>query len=91
MIEVMRNEGLVARAERLGERLLRALSGLLDRYECVRQVRGKGLMIGIEFGPPRSFKLKAGWNLRGGLRSGRASIASPPRDSRIPATLLWVC
>jgi ornithine--oxo-acid transaminase len=42
---------------------MRALSGLAERYECVRQVRGKGLMIGIEFGPPRSLKLKAGWNL----------------------------
>jgi ornithine--oxo-acid transaminase len=63
MLEVMRNECLVARAERLGERLMRALSGLAERYECVRQVRGKGLMIGIEFGPPRSLKLKAGWNL----------------------------
>jgi len=26
-------------------------------------VRGKGLMIGIEFGPPTSLKLKASWNL----------------------------
>jgi ornithine--oxo-acid transaminase len=26
-------------------------------------VRGKGLMIGIEFGPPKSLRLRASWNL----------------------------
>jgi ornithine--oxo-acid transaminase len=26
-------------------------------------VRGKGLMIGVEFGPPKSLPLKASWNL----------------------------
>ena len=30
---------------------------------CCCDVRGKGLMIGIEFGAPQSFKLKASWNL----------------------------
>jgi ornithine--oxo-acid transaminase len=62
-LEVMRREGLVARAARLGERLRGALARLVGRYECVRAVRGKGLMIGVEFGPPTSLKLKASWNL----------------------------
>jgi ornithine--oxo-acid transaminase len=62
-LDVMRSERLIPRAERLGERLRLALSGLIDRYEFVRQVRGKGLMIGVEFGPPTSLKLKASWTL----------------------------
>jgi ornithine--oxo-acid transaminase len=62
-LQVMRCEGLVARAARLGERLRLALARLVERYECVREVRGRGLMIGVEFGPPTSLKLKAGWNL----------------------------
>jgi ornithine--oxo-acid transaminase len=33
------------------------------RYELVHEVRGKGLMIGIEFGHPHSFKLKTAWSL----------------------------
>ena len=41
----------------------RACFRLRERYEFVREVRGKGLMIGIEFGPPTSLKLKASWNL----------------------------
>jgi ornithine--oxo-acid transaminase len=62
-LEVIRHERIIARAERLGERLRLALLRLRDRYEFVREVRGKGLMIGIEFGPPTSLKLKASWTL----------------------------
>jgi len=51
-LEVISHEGIISRAERLGERLRIALLRLRDRYEFVREVRGKGLMIGIEFGPP---------------------------------------
>ena len=29
----------------------------------INEVRGKGLMIAIEFGPPKSIKLKMGWSL----------------------------
>jgi ornithine--oxo-acid transaminase len=62
-LDVIEGEGLVSRAERLGERLRDGLSALIGRYEFLRAVRGKGLMIGIEFGPPTSLKLKASWNL----------------------------
>jgi ornithine--oxo-acid transaminase len=62
-LEVMKPERLIARAGRLGERLRRSFTQLFERYEFVREVRGKGLMIGIEFGPPSSLKLKASWNL----------------------------
>jgi ornithine--oxo-acid transaminase len=62
-LDVIESEGLVSRAERLGDRLRQGLSDLVGRYEFLREVRGKGLMIGIEFGPPTSLKLKASWNL----------------------------
>ncbi len=62
-LDVIENERLVAQAERLGDRLRRGLSDLVGRYEFLREVRGKGLMLGIEFGPPKSLKLKANWNL----------------------------
>jgi ornithine--oxo-acid transaminase len=62
-LEVIKHERLVAGAERLGERLRRSFEEMRDRYEFVQAVRGKGLMIGIEFGPPKSLKLRASWNL----------------------------
>ena len=40
------------------------------RHELIRSVRGKGLMIGIEFGPPRSARLRASWNLLETASSG---------------------
>ncbi len=42
-------ENLSARARDLGERLLKGLKDVCGRYKCVREVRGQGLMIGIEF------------------------------------------
>ena len=62
-LDVLEAEGLVENAARAGERLLRSLSAMIGRYELMKEVRGKGLMIGVEFGPPRSLKLKASWNL----------------------------
>jgi ornithine--oxo-acid transaminase len=62
-LEVLKSEGLIENAARTGERLLRGIAEMIGRYELLKDVRGKGLMIGVEFGPPRSFKLKASWNL----------------------------
>jgi ornithine--oxo-acid transaminase len=62
-LDVIESERLVSHSEQLGDRLRNRLSGLVGRYEFLRDVRGKGLMIGIEFGPPTSLKLKASWNL----------------------------
>jgi ornithine--oxo-acid transaminase len=61
-LEVMEQERLAERAARLGERLLGALSRLTEQHELIKAVRGKGLLIGIEFGEPQSLKLKASWN-----------------------------
>ncbi len=62
-LNVLASEGLVQAAARSGERLLRAFTEMASRYELLREIRGKGLMIGVEFGAPRSLKLKASWNL----------------------------
>jgi ornithine--oxo-acid transaminase len=62
-LEVMKAERVTENAARMGERLLRALSALCDNYELLKDVRGKGLMIGVEFGSPSSLKLKASWNV----------------------------
>ena len=51
-LRVLDNEGLVARAERLGALLLELTVPLVERYEIVSDVRGLGLMWAIEFGPP---------------------------------------
>ena len=75
-LAVLEEEDLIMRAAQLGERFLSGLRELQDKYEMVRDVRGKGLMVGIEFGPPRSLKLKAAWTALEGPKR-----ASSPRWS----------
>jgi ornithine--oxo-acid transaminase len=48
------DEDIVARAQRTGLALQDGLRGLAERYELIHDVRGLGLMIGIEFGEPDS-------------------------------------
>jgi ornithine--oxo-acid transaminase len=62
-LDVIQSERLIENAARTGERLLRTLSAMVSRYELMREVRGKGLMIGVEFGTPKSIKLKASWSI----------------------------
>jgi ornithine--oxo-acid transaminase len=62
-LDVIESEGLVRNAAETGERLIRELKAMIPRYELLHDVRGKGLMIGIEFGPPKSLKLRASWNV----------------------------
>jgi len=62
-LEVIESERLVEKAAQMGKRLLRSLDEMSHRHELIKSVRGKGLMIGIEFGLPRSPTLRASWNL----------------------------
>jgi len=60
-LHVLDEERLVERAAKMGEKLLARLAALQERSEMIAEVRGKGLMIGIEFKPPRSLGLRAAW------------------------------
>jgi len=51
-VRVLQEEGLVENAARLGERLLARLRGLQERYPSLGDVRGLGLMVGVEFVVP---------------------------------------
>jgi ornithine--oxo-acid transaminase len=62
-LDVIEQERLIENAARMGDRLMRELTAIIPHYEMLRYVRGKGLMIGIEFGAPDSFRLKASWSL----------------------------
>lgn len=69
-LEVIESEKLMQKAENTGARLLDTFGKMIERHELVKSVRGKGLMIGIEFGAPRSLALKASWNLLETANSG---------------------
>ena len=49
VIEVVERDGLAARAATLGDRLKRGLRALQQKYDCIGDVRGRGLLLGVEF------------------------------------------
>jgi len=57
-LDVLESENLGPWAEKLGDQLLRALREKLAGYEMVKEVRGAGLLSGIEFQPPRQMRLR---------------------------------
>jgi len=69
-LEVIESEKLVEKAAQTGARLLNAFEQMAQRHELVKAVRGKGLMIGVEFGSPQSLTLKASWNFLETASSG---------------------
>ncbi len=48
VLEVVERDGLVARANLMGERLRNGLLRLQERFECIGDVRGRGLLLGME-------------------------------------------
>jgi ornithine--oxo-acid transaminase len=60
-LRILDREGLVERAQRLGELLLELTRPLVERFEVVRDVRGLGLMWAIEFGPPSGAAARRLW------------------------------
>jgi ornithine--oxo-acid transaminase len=62
-LEVIKAENLIEKAAKRGAELQMALTRLVPGYELLKEVRGKGLMIGVEFGPPKSLRLRASWNV----------------------------
>jgi putrescine aminotransferase len=48
-LEVLREENLLDRAATIGERLLRGFQKVGERTSLIREIRGKGMMIGVEF------------------------------------------
>ncbi len=49
VLEIVVRDRLAARAQAAGARLAAGLRGLMQRYACVGDVRGRGLLMGLEF------------------------------------------
>jgi ornithine--oxo-acid transaminase len=62
-LAVLDEERLVERAADLGEKLIAELQARLAPFEFVHAVRGRGMMLAIEFGSAKSLKLKAAYAL----------------------------
>lgn len=58
-LDVLEREKLGQRAVALGKDFRTKLRHALEQYEIVKEVRGMGLLCGIEFKPPRKLALRA--------------------------------
>ncbi|MHB1328296.1 MAG: aspartate aminotransferase family protein [Gemmatimonadales bacterium] len=59
VVDVVRRDGLAARAVEAGARLTAGLRALQDRFECIGDVRGRGLLLGVEIVSDRKTKAPA--------------------------------
>lgn len=62
-LDVLDREALITHAERMGNLIGEGVRAMMPRFEFLKEVRWRGLMLGIEFGSPRSLTLKAAWTL----------------------------
>jgi acetylornithine/succinyldiaminopimelate/putrescine aminotransferase len=69
-LAVVEDEQLVENSRAMGELLRTRLAALTDRYEMLKDVRGRGLMVGIEFGRPKSLGLRSRWTMLQAARKG---------------------
>jgi len=66
-LDVLDRHHLVQNAERMGNLIGEGLKAMIPRFEFIKEIRWRGLMIGIEFGSPRSLGLKTAWTLCHGM------------------------
>ncbi len=70
-LSVFDDEGVVEHAAAVGDLWRERLDGLKERHEYVHEIRGRGQMIGIEFGEPTSPALRRRWRA---IESARTAL-----------------
>ncbi|RLG42348.1 MAG: acetyl ornithine aminotransferase family protein [Thermoproteota archaeon] len=56
VIDIIEKEGLLENAKKVGEHMVKRLREMQERYEIIGDVRGLGLMVGVEFVKDRRTK-----------------------------------
>jgi ornithine--oxo-acid transaminase len=69
-LEVLDEERLVENAALVGGQIADDLRAMIPRFEFLKAVRGKGLMLALEFGRPESLSLRAAWKLLEAANTG---------------------
>ncbi|MFO0830024.1 MAG: aspartate aminotransferase family protein [Phycisphaerales bacterium] len=62
-LAVYDDDRLDENATRLGERIRLGVEAMIPRFEFLKSVRQRGLMIGIEFAEPKSLLLRTAWKM----------------------------
>ncbi len=62
-LDYIDDKNLIENARKMGDLTGTLLQSLSEQYEFIHDVRWRGLMIAIEFSEPKSFSLRAAWDL----------------------------
>lgn len=90
-LDVLESERLGERALRMGEELRCRLRQSLSRYEMVKDVRGMGMLSGIEFQTPSSLKLRLPFEAFRNIHSGMFGQVVVMRMFRDWRVLTQIC
>jgi ornithine--oxo-acid transaminase len=60
-LDVLDREDLLANAAKMGDLIGGGVRAMIPRFEFLKEVRWRGLMLGIELGAPKSLSLKLAW------------------------------
>jgi acetylornithine/succinyldiaminopimelate/putrescine aminotransferase len=60
-LQVIEDESLVENAARMGDLLISRLQALKQKHSVIKEVRGRGLILAVEFHEPSEITLKLGW------------------------------
>jgi ornithine--oxo-acid transaminase len=69
-LQVHDDEHLTENAARTGEALKAGLTAIMGKYDVLADVRGRGLMIGLEFDKPSALRARTSWNMLQKARVG---------------------
>lgn len=58
VMDIILSENLVQNSEKMGNYFLEKLSSLAEKYSIIKEIRGKGLMIGIQLSIPEAASVK---------------------------------
>ncbi len=90
-LEVMDRESLGTRGEALGMELRRRLREALSPYEMVKEVRGEGMLSGIEFRAPRQLRQRVAFEAFRRIHAGMFGQVLVMRMFRDHNILTQIC
>jgi acetylornithine/N-succinyldiaminopimelate aminotransferase len=65
VLDVIKEEGLLARAGTLGRRLVAGLEALQEKHALITEIRGRGLMVAVDLAEPAAGRIKGECAARG--------------------------
>jgi 4-aminobutyrate aminotransferase-like enzyme len=86
VLDVIEDEGLTANAERIGTTLREAIADLAARHEAIGDVRGRGLMVGVDLVIDRATRSPHGELARrvmNAMRERGVLISTTGRDGNV--------